>query len=47
MGKSINRKRSKILHQRKKERENEKVSKSNNDALGFSKIKKRLDKELN
>ncbi len=46
MGKSKNRKRSKILHKRKKIKENE--VKSNEDNIhGLSQIKKRLDKELN
>lgn len=46
MGKSKNRKRSKILHQRKKIKENEVKSKEDN-IHGLSQIKKRLDKELN
>jgi len=45
MGKTKNRKRAKILRQRKKERENKEFSKPDNSVV--SKIKKRLDKELN
>ncbi len=47
MGKAKNRKRSKILHQRKKQREDEIISQENNSAYGLSQIKNRLDKELN
>ncbi|MEA3495630.1 MAG: hypothetical protein U9R42_06295 [Bacteroidota bacterium] len=36
-----------MLRQRKKDRENEKVSELNNGVHGLSSIKKRLDKELN
>ncbi|MCK9321090.1 MAG: hypothetical protein M0P32_03685 [Bacteroidales bacterium] len=45
MGKAKNRKRSKILHQRKKERENGIISNKNN-TQGLSEIKRRLDKAL-
>lgn len=47
MGKAKNIKRAKMLRQRKKERENENSSKSDNSTHVFSKMKKRLDKELN
>ena len=47
MGKAENRKRAKRLRQRKKERENEKSPKLDNSTPALSKIKKRLDKELN
>ena len=36
-----------MLRQRKKERENEELSKPDNSSYALSKIKKRLDKELN
>ena len=45
MGKTKNRKRAKMLRQKKKEREKEEFSKPDNSVI--SKIKKRLDKELN
>ena len=47
MGKAKNRKRSKMLRQIKKQRENEIISQENNSAHGLSQIKNRLDKELN
>lgn len=47
MSKSKNRKRSKMLRQRKKEREKEIISQTDNNIHGLDKIKKRLDKELN
>ena len=47
MGKAKNRKRNKMLRQRKKERENEEFSKPDKSTYVLSKIKKRLDKELN
>lgn len=47
MGKAKNIKRAKMLRQRKKERENEKSFKHDNSTHVLSKIKKRLDKELN
>lgn len=47
MGKTKNRKRAKMLRQRKKERENEKFSKPDNSTYALSKIKRRLDKEFN
>ncbi len=47
MGKEKNRKRAKMLRQRKKEREKEEVSKPINDVPGLSKIKSRLEKEFN
>jgi len=47
MGKAKNRKRAKMLRQRKKERENKKSSMPDNNTHAFSKMKKRLDKKLN
>ncbi len=47
MGKVKNIKRAKMLRERKKERENEKLSSPDNNTHELSKIKKRLDKELN
>ena len=47
MGKVKNRKRAKMLRLKKKERENEEYSKTDNSSHGLSKMKKRLDKELN
>lgn len=47
MGKAENRKRAKMLQQRKKERENEKSFKSDINTPALSKMKKRLDKKLN
>ncbi len=47
MGKSRNRKRSKMLHQRKKQREKEKISKENGRSPGESKLTTRLRKAYN